>query len=286
MAMRRGSLWIALLACGMLASPAVSTSRAAESGTDSKPVNRVCPVMLETIEEGEDAQTVEFDGKTVALCCKRCVTKWKAMNAEARTAALGKALAAERAAQAGGGKTDGVLAAAEKAPVNETCPMCPKPAKADGPMSAFEGNKVVFCCHGCLNKWDDLKKDEKISRLTPVADFGPINAVCPVGNEPADLAITGRHDGRTLAFCCPSCSAAFGKWDEARRNAFYKGIEAQEIVNTDCPVAEHEINADGGVFLFAGKKVQLCCPDCVPKWLAWDNTKRTEALGKVLPKKN
>jgi YHS domain-containing protein len=41
---------------------------------DNKPVNTVCPVSAEEIENAD--VTATYNGKTYALCCKRCLKKF------------------------------------------------------------------------------------------------------------------------------------------------------------------------------------------------------------------
>ena len=41
---------------------------------DNKPVNTVCPVSGEEIEDAD--VTATYNGNTYALCCKRCLTKF------------------------------------------------------------------------------------------------------------------------------------------------------------------------------------------------------------------
>ncbi len=43
----------------------------------------------------------------------------------------------------------------------------------------------------------------------PPAPQGPVNAKCPVKDEPVDSAITVEHQGKLVAFCCESCKEEF-----------------------------------------------------------------------------
>jgi len=44
----------------------------------AKPINDVCPIMGEPIEEG--AMTTEYKGHTIAYCCPMCDAKWKKLS--------------------------------------------------------------------------------------------------------------------------------------------------------------------------------------------------------------
>lgn len=263
---------------------------AAFAAGDAKPVNSVCPVMLEEIDPS-DARIVEFGGKQVALCCSRCASKWKTMTDDQRTAALAKAMSPDAAANAAKEENHhgGDANAAPVGPFNETCPITGKPALtgAGAPTRAIDGVTVAFASADAAAKWDALDRVDRLSALTKVADFGPINDMCPIGNEKIDPALLApetmmRYKGRTLAFCCPSCPAAFRKWSEEKKDAFVAQYLGKQPANTVCPVAQHEINATGGTFPYLGSTVELCCPDCVPIWLKWDNEKRAAELAKAM----
>ena len=47
----------------------------AEKVTEGKPVNTVCPVTGEGLEN--NSVTATYEGKTYALCCKSCLKKFK-----------------------------------------------------------------------------------------------------------------------------------------------------------------------------------------------------------------
>ena len=48
---------------------------AAKESSTSKIWNKVCPVMGEDIDA--NVATVEYDGKTIGFCCKKCVAKFQ-----------------------------------------------------------------------------------------------------------------------------------------------------------------------------------------------------------------
>ena len=58
-----------VLLAGVSASLAEPTTQ-----PSNKPVNTICPVM--TDEKIKDGVTVEYKGKVIGFCCKRCVSKF------------------------------------------------------------------------------------------------------------------------------------------------------------------------------------------------------------------
>ena len=52
-------------------------------------VNTVCPV--QSSDAADESVTVNYKGKTIAFCCKGCVTKFNAMDAAGKDAILAKA---------------------------------------------------------------------------------------------------------------------------------------------------------------------------------------------------
>lgn len=52
-------------------------------------VNTVCPV--QPADAADQTVTVQYKGKTIAFCCKGCITKFNAMDAAGKDAILAKA---------------------------------------------------------------------------------------------------------------------------------------------------------------------------------------------------
>ena len=52
-------------------------------------VNTVCPI--QPADAADQTVTAEYKGKTIAFCCKGCVTKFNAMDAAGKDAILAKA---------------------------------------------------------------------------------------------------------------------------------------------------------------------------------------------------
>lgn len=54
-------------------------------------VNSVCPMRGAACPIGDKAATTSFKGKTVAFCCKGCISKWDALSDSDKQARLDKA---------------------------------------------------------------------------------------------------------------------------------------------------------------------------------------------------
>ena len=80
----------------------------------------------------------------------------------------------EKPAEPQRGPGDGATAQpAEKvATVNDKCPMMggkvPKAAVSPALVREFKGQKIGFCCSGCLDPWDILSEIEKAAKLAAV----------------------------------------------------------------------------------------------------------------------
>ena len=63
-------------------------------------------------------------------------------------------------------KDDGASAGAMK-PVNTKCPIVPGDTLNNNVFTMYKGQKVAFCCPGCIEDWNTLSdelKDEKLAR--------------------------------------------------------------------------------------------------------------------------
>ncbi|HET9376239.1 MAG TPA: YHS domain-containing protein [Chthoniobacterales bacterium] len=57
-------------------SPAPSASAAPSAQTSSKAVNTVCPVSGDTVGDVGKPVYAQYQGKTIAFCCKDCLKKF------------------------------------------------------------------------------------------------------------------------------------------------------------------------------------------------------------------
>lgn len=103
----------------------------------------------------------------------------------------------------------------------------------------------------------------------------PINELCPVSGEAINPTLVQEFEGRSIAFHCVACQAAF----DAHPAAFAKNLPAAEpaegaedaeaetkaVLNTICPVsgeaASPEVTSE-----FKGAPVAFCCAACKGKF--------------------
>jgi len=107
--------------------------------------------------------------------------------------------------------------------VNFKCPIMLNPinpAKVpDNLVRWYKGQKVGFCCAGCVPKWDalnDAQRDAKLKAVLPKQIRGVVNKRCPImGREidPAEVPpnLTRKFQDRTVGFCCAGCLPAWDK---------------------------------------------------------------------------
>lgn len=60
--------------------------------------------------------------------------------------------------------------------------------------------------------------------------------------------------------------------------------DLSEPVNAMCPIGEEPVEEDGGRTTYKGKTIGFCCPGCVKKFNAWDETKKDEFVTMSLMK--
>lgn len=108
---------------------------------DPKPVNPLCPITGGEVKE--DGGKLVWNNTTIGFCCPGCIDKFDKMTAKEKATKLHKAMA----------KVD---------PVNSLCPIMKKgKVKAKGGSTVWKGNKIGFCCPGCLKKWDKKTGKDK-----------------------------------------------------------------------------------------------------------------------------
>ena len=149
------------------------------------PINDACPVSGQPVDA---AQTVSFEGETVGFCCPKCKAAF-----EKEPAKFAEKLGLEKTA----------------GPVNDKCPVSDQPVDAAQTV-AYEGATVAFCCGKCKAAFE--KEPAKFAaKLGLGKTAGPVNEKCPVSGQPVDAAQTVAYEGKTVAFCCGKCKAAFEK---------------------------------------------------------------------------
>lgn len=180
---------------------------------------------------------------------------------------------------------------------NVKCPMSGQKvdtAKATAAqVRQFEGQKVLFCCEGCAEKFDKLSKDEK---RTAVKQCVPcVNTHCPMTGTRLDPAKVEsdpgyRRDfrGHKVGFCCANCPEAWDKMSDQQKQQAVEKSTVRDVVNTHCPISGVAITAGmiqpNLVREFKGQKVAMCCQGCVAEWEKMSDAEKEAALKKVLPK--
>jgi len=219
--------------------PADLQSAARAAGT----VNGLCPVMGRPVRPGGGSAT--YRGEKIGFCCPGCVAKFDAdpvryMNAMR----LDPTKHAYRSREPG---LDDLKRAAHAAgSANGLCPVMGRPVTTDGGSLEYEGQKIAFCCKGCIERFRaDPEPYMKQMRADPLAYAydrpGPthaelraareavqsVNGLCPVMNRP----VTARggsvvYQGERIAFCCPGCVARF----QASPDAYMAKMQAEPAV--------------------------------------------------------
>jgi YHS domain-containing protein len=198
-----GFVGMLALGAGLLAAGSEHKHGEHQHGDKSdKPALPLCPVM------GTDpinlSVRVATDDGPVFFCCKGCIDKYKA-NPEK----YAEKVKAQR------------KALASLAKVQVTCPVTKKPVNKKV-FVEHEGQKVYFCCKGCVGKFEkDPAKYE-----AALANSYTYQTRCPVMNEDINpKAFIELADGRKVFFCCKGCDKKLTKDPEK----YLPNLESQGI---------------------------------------------------------
>ena len=191
--------------------------------------------------------------------------------------------------------------------VNGLCPVMGNPVKRQGGSAEYRGEKIGFCCPGCVAEFqadpvrymDTMRvgsakyayagKGPSYATLTKAARAaGSANGLCPVMGNPV------QRDGgavmykeQKIAFCCKGCIAKF----QANPEHYMKAMRADPMayayerpgptraqlqtaregvasVNGLCPVMGKLVTRKGGAVVYRGEKIAFCCPPCQAKFTA------------------
>ena len=136
-----------LLTCLLLAPAfAADDKKADDEKPKPKPVNAVCPVSGEDVDQNV---TVTQDKKVVGFCCEDCVKTFK------KDPAKYMKKVDEELAKKKKEKAKGESPAADGKAVNKFCPV--EKENAVDPTVAtttYKGKTVGFCCEDCIKKFD------------------------------------------------------------------------------------------------------------------------------------
>ncbi|MBI4581178.1 MAG: YHS domain-containing protein [Planctomycetes bacterium] len=151
-----------------------------------------------------------------------------------------------------------------------TCPLSGKPVDA-GVSTEYEGQKVLFCCKGCAEKFkaDPMKHMPAVyKQVYPQR----VQTECPVMGGEIDPDVSTLHNGERVYFCCKGCDKKFA----ASAEKYLPKLAAVSIAQVHCPISGNAV--DAAVFAEQdGKKVYFCCGGCIAKYKA-DPKKFEEAL--------
>ena len=190
----------------------------------------------------------------------------------------------------------GVQATTMPAFVNVKCPMMGgaiKPEKVKPELvREFKGEKVAFCCAGCVGPWDKLSANDKAAKLLAGKPFA--NVKCPIMGgaiqpEKVKPELVRQFEGEKVGFCCSGCIPAWEKLSandkaaklDAARPKPKKSAE-QIFANTKCPIMGRTIDLakvqPQFIREFQGKKVAFCCGGCIPTWEALTDAEKAQKL--------
>ncbi len=201
------------------------------------------------------------------------------------------------------------LAAARTAAgtANGLCPVMQRPVKPEAGTAEYRGEKIGFCCPGCIAKFkaDPVRYMEALradparyayASRWPTADAMDkakavtlsANGLCPVMQR-----LVTKQGGavmvgdQRIAFCCPGCVAKFRANTETYMRAMRAdptgydydrpgptnaqlraAREGAASVNGLCPVMGRLVKANAGSVEVHGMRVAFCCPGCVAKFRA------------------
>ena len=115
--------------------------------------------------------------------------------------------------------------------VNGLCPVMGNPVKRQGGSAEYRGEKIGFCCPGCVAKFQ--------------AD--PVRYMDTMRVGPAKYAYGGKG---------PSYAT------------LTKAARAAGSANGLCPVMGNPVQRDGGAVMYKEQKIAFCCPPCQAKFTA------------------
>lgn len=126
---------------------------------------------------------------------------------------------------------------------------------------------------------------------TAQAASEPVNAMCPIGEEPiVASAGTTTYKGFTIGFCCPGCAGEFEAWDDAKKAEFVRvALAAPKAQPADekpaapagqpqgrpytldtCAVSGEKLGSMGDPIVkqYNGREIRFCCEGCVDEFEA------------------
>ncbi|HEV3137880.1 MAG TPA: hypothetical protein VGZ26_08240 [Pirellulales bacterium] len=88
---------------------------------------------------------------------------------------------------------------------------------------------------------------------------------CPVSGKAVDATKTVDFNGGKVAFCCENCPKAFtANTDKFKAKANLQLFQSGQLKQVKCPLTGKDVNPEKMVEV-GGKKVGLCCGNCLAK---------------------
>ncbi|GEM_PF-1439965 len=213
-------------------------------------VQGICPVSGEKLGSMGSPIKVKAGQQELFLCCDGC--KGKPLNPEHWKAV----------------KTN--LAAAQK-----LCPIMEKPVNAEMKSTIVDGQLIFVCCPPCIEK---IQADVEAAMTIVNANYKEYvtakqqvsndrlqiaaQRICPVSGEKLGsmgAPIKVKVGPEETAFLC--CKACVGKKIEA---ALWKTVQGNLAKSQGaCPVTGKPLTDDMKSTVVHGRKIFVCCPDCL-----------------------
>ena len=278
--MNRFQVMTAVVSCAMF-SPFIFGQNAGES-----PVNEMCPIGKEAIVAS--AGTVEYDGKTIGLCCPSCGKAFLAWDDERKDEFIRLAMAgdepgrsileAQRGAQSQPAANSSDEIKSEPY-LLDTCPVSGQKlgSMGDPIVKTIEGREVKFCCGGCVGAFEsDTEKhlaeiDKKM--IEQQLPYYPMQT-CAVmdGSKLGSMGdpVNYIYKNRLVRFCCAGCKPAFDADPKKYLDKLDKAVIAQQSERyplETCAVMENSKLGSMGdpmKIVVANRLVQFCCAGCKP----------------------
>lgn len=246
---------------------------------DEKPINAMCPIGKEPIVAS--AGTIEYEGKTIGLCCPGCGNAFLAWEQTRRDAFVALAMRGEEPGRTHGDSTE-ESTKADTASQSFPYPldMCIISGEKLGSMGKpvilnHEGRELRLCCGGCIERFraEPAKfvksLDERIvtSELMHYEVDTCIVAGGRLGSMGAPVNFVYRN--RLVRFCCAACIPTF----ESDPAKFLAALDRQIIERQSaayplatCVVADSRLGSMGDPVdhVYGNRLVRFCCASCIP----------------------
>ena len=247
----------------------------------SKPINAMCPIGKEPIEES-GGQSV-YKGKIIGFCCPGCDAEFSAWDESKKDEFVALAMTGSEPGMDVEHNTK--VSKDQDAVVPYMFNTCSVSGEELGSMGdpivkIYEGREVKFCCKMCVPKFEkDLKGslaklDQKV--IDSQLPFYPMTT-CVVsgeafGGEMGD-PINVVYKNRLVRLCCKMCKGDFNENPQAyiaKLDAAVVAQQSEQYPLTSCPISGEALGSMGDAInvVYAGRLVKFCCAMCVPKFEA------------------